>query len=269
MSESRSIFELVSSAGRDSGFDRAGIAAVPAPGTPEDYEELRNFGPWVEGGRAGEMEYLKRRDEAGLLLRSSLRVAMPWARSVIVCATNYNCGAARSIDRADPGAAWIARYAWTGEATGDGEFRPTDYHKLLLRKLKDLERRLAGPLGNFESRCYVDTGPVVERVYAKYAGVGWIGKNTCILNERLGSWLFLGVIVTSLDPAETFAEAGAALVPGLGPLIAADRCGSCTRCIDACPTGALTAPYQMDATLCISYLTIEHRGPIAAPLRAQ
>jgi len=102
MSESRSIFELVSSAGRDSGFDRAGIAAVPAPGTPEDYEELRNFGPWVEGGRAGEMEYLKRRDEAGLLLRSSLRVAMPWARSVIVCATNYNCGAARSIDRADP-----------------------------------------------------------------------------------------------------------------------------------------------------------------------
>ena len=113
-------------------------------------------------------------------------------------------------------------------------------------------------LGDFESRCYVDTGPVVERIYAKYAGIGWTGKNTCILNQKLGSWLFLGVIATSLEvPAALVAE------------VPADRCGSCRRCIEACPTGALTAPYQMDAGLCISYLTIEKRGEIPVELRAK
>ena len=107
----------------------------------------------------------------------------------------------------------------------------------------------------FQSRCYVDTGPLVERVYARYAGIGWIGKNTCILNQQLGSWLFLGVILTSLE-----------LPPALRSQLPEDRCGSCTRCIDACPTGALIAPYQMDASLCIAYLTIEKRGSIPEPL---
>jgi len=237
---------------RKAGFDAAGIAAVPAPGSAEDREERGRFIDWVDAGRAGEMEYLKRRDEAGALVRSSLRVALPWARSVIVCAANYNSAEPRSTDPAPHGTAWIARYAWTG--SGD---RPSDYHKVLLRKLENLRDRLAEEMSAFESRCFVDTGPVVERVYARYAGIGWVGKNTCILNQQLGSWLFLGVIVTSLELREDQLT-----------LPAADRCGSCTRCIDACPTNALTAPHQMDASRCIAYLTIEKRGEIPEDLRA-
>lgn len=202
------------------------------------------------------MEYLKRRDGEGRLLRSSLKTAMPWARSVVVCAANYNTAQPRSVDAADPGSGWIARYAWTARREADGSLRPSDYHKVLLKRLQAVEARLKESYGPFESRCYVDTGPIVERVYARYAGLGWIGKNTCLLNQQLGSWLFLGVIVTSLP-----------LPAGEQSLAVPDHCGSCRRCIEACPTGALTAPYQMDARLCISYLTIEHRGPIPVELR--
>jgi epoxyqueuosine reductase len=150
----------------------------------------------------------------------------------------------------------MARYAWSGAQQNANEpVRPSDYHKVLLKRLQTLDAALQERIGAFESRCYVDTGPLVERVYARYAGIGWTGKNTCILNQQLGSWLFLGVILTSLELAsEQF------------PQIAADRCGSCTRCIDACPTNALT-PYQMDATRCIAYLTIEKRGTIPEELR--
>ena len=242
--------EQVARLAQEAGFAVAGIAPVPAP--PAGYPELEHFAPWIERGAAGEMEYLKRRDDANRLLRSSLRVAVPWARSVIVCAANYNAAAPRSLDPAPPGAGWIARYAWTGHADA-----PTDYHDVLLARLKTLEQSLQAVAGPFQARCYVDTGPLVERVYAKYAGVGWIGKNTCILNQQLGSWLFLGVIVTDLD-----------LSSGESLNIAADRCGSCTRCIDACPTQALVS-YQMDATRCIAYLTIEKRGPIDPELRPQ
>jgi epoxyqueuosine reductase len=199
------------------------------------------------------MDYLKRRDESGQLVRSSVRVALPWARSVIVCAANYNSAEPRSIDPAPEASAWIARYAWTGHAE---EGCPSDYHKVLLRRLEKLRENLTTTLGPFGSRCFVDTGPVVERVYARYAGIGFVGKNTCILNQHLGSWLFLGVIVTSLEIPTSHALQ-----------LAPDRCGSCTRCIDACPTQALTGPRQMDATRCISYLTIEKRGAIPEALR--
>jgi epoxyqueuosine reductase len=243
----------------ESGFAAAGVARVPEPGSPEDRTERARFDGWVAEGRAGEMNYLQRRDDFGALLRSSVRIALPWARSVIVCAANYNAEQPRSIDPAPTGAGWIARYAWTSNLTGkpgrNGQPRPSDYHKVLLRRLESLRERLVSDLGPCESRCFVDTGPVVERVYARYAGIGWTGKNTCILNQKLGSWIFLGVIVTSLE----------LLAPAA--LLAPDRCGSCTRCIDACPTEALIAPRQMDASRCISYLTIEKRGPIAEELR--
>lgn len=248
---SSTMHDQLAALAQKAGFSRAGIAPIPPPG--EETPELSHFEPWIERGYAGEMEYLKRRDEANRLLRSGLRIAVPWARSVIVCAANYNTAAPKSIDPASAESGWIARYAWTGDAG-----QPSDYHDVLLRRLQTLEQSLQQELGPFQSRCYVDTGPLVERVYAKYAGVGWIGKNTCILNQELGSWLFLGVILTALELASAT------------PIrVAQDRCGSCTRCIDACPTGALVAPYQMDASLCISYLTIEKRGPIAEPLRAQ
>jgi epoxyqueuosine reductase len=206
------------------------------------------------------MQYLKRRDEAGQLLRSSARIAMPWARSVVVCALNYNLsgqsGAApRSIDPADTGAAWIAKYAWTGDSEG----KPVDYHADMLRRLRIVEAELR-ELIPCETRCYVDTGPLLERDFAARAGIGWIGKNTCVINQELGSWLLLGVIVTSL-PME------------LAVAIAPDRCGSCTRCIDACPTDALLQPKLedptrlMDASRCIAYLTIEKKGDIPVELR--
>ena len=247
---SSDVHDQIAALAQEAGFSKAGIAPIPPPG--EEAPELSHFEPWIERGYAGEMEYLKRRDEANRLLRSGLRIAVPWARSVIVCAANYNTEAPKSIDPASAESGWIARYAWTGDAG-----QPSDYHDVLLRRLQKLEQSLQQEFGPFQARCYVDTGPLVERVYAKYAGVGWIGKNTCILNQELGSWLFLGVILTALD-----------LPSGTPIRVAQDRCGSCSRCIDACPTGALVAPYQMDASLCISYLTIEKRGAIAEPLRA-
>jgi epoxyqueuosine reductase len=211
------------------------------------------------------MDYLKRRDNQGVLLRSGVQVAMPWARSVIVCALNYNAPGPLSIDPAPPDTGWIARYAWSGQAINKEtevlneeteELAPTDYHDQLLNRLRQVETHLHHRFV-CETRCYVDTGPLVERTAAAKAGVGWIGKNTCVINQELGSWLLLGVIVTSLPVAA-----------GVDFQIAADRCGSCTRCIDACPTDALVAPHEMDASRCIAYLTIEKKGAIAEELRA-
>lgn len=247
---------VVNRLAQQAGFALAAVAAVPAAQSETTYEERARFEQWIKSGAAGEMDYLKRRNETGTLVRSSLHAVFPWVRSVIVCAANYNSDQPRSVDAAPEGTGWIARYAWSGARSGNDEpARPSDYHKVLLKRLQSLDSALKGQIGEFESRCYVDTGPLVERVYARYAGIGWTGKNTCILNQQLGSWLFLGAILTSLE-----------LAPDQLPQVAADRCGSCTRCIDACPTSALT-PYHMDATRCIAYLTIEKRGAIAEDLR--
>ena len=246
------------------GFDSAGVAAVDvAESGAGDQVDAERFAAWVAAGRAGEMDYLKRRDEQGVLLRSAVQVAMPWARSVIVCALNYNASGPLSIDTASPDTGWIARYAWSGSAARaesnaaaePHELVPTDYHDQLLGRLRQIESALHERFA-CETRCYVDTGPLVERAIAAKAGIGWIGKNTCVINQELGSWLLLGVIVTSLPVAA-----------GVELPIAADRCGSCTRCIDACPTDALVAPHEMDASRCIAYLTIEKKGPIPEELR--
>jgi epoxyqueuosine reductase len=251
--------EWIEERARAAGFDLAGVAAVPASASGED----RRYAQWVDAGHAGEMEYLKRRDDAGEYLRGDVRRSMPWARSVIVCAVNYNTAAPRSIDPADAKAGWIARYAWSGKDTADGgDARGSDYHDVLLQQLRVLESDLRERFGaDAAMRSYVDTGPLAERAYAARAGIGWIGKNTCVLNQQQGSWLLLGVIVTSLElEAEAWSVASA------------DRCGTCTRCIDACPTDALLDPEedgvrQMDAARCIAYLTIEKKGSIAEELR--
>jgi epoxyqueuosine reductase len=255
----------------EAGFDTAGVAPVDAIDSGADSGstaqlDAERFAAWVAAGRAGEMDYLKRRDEQGVLLRSGVQVAMPWARSVIVCALNYNAAGPLSIDKAPQGAGWIARYAWSGQAAGPAtnattdELVPTDYHDQLLGRLRQVEAAVRERFP-CETRCYVDTGPLVERAMAARAGVGWIGKNTCVINQQLGSWLLLGVVVTSI-PVASAAEFQIAEFQ-----VAADRCGSCTRCIDACPTDALVAPYQMDASRCIAYLTIEKKGVIAEELR--
>jgi epoxyqueuosine reductase len=247
----------------EAGFDSVGVAEVRDAEDPVAAEEAARFAAWVEEGRAGEMEYLKRRDDAGTLVRSGVRAAIPWARSVVVCALNYNADAPSSIEAATPGTGWIARYAWSGRTGDDGAAVPTDYHDELLGRLRMIEAGLLAQTG-CNTRSYVDTGPLVERALAVQAGVGWIGKNTCVLNQQLGSWLLLGVVVTSL-PVEEYATS----------MMAADRCGSCTRCIDACPTGALlgskdpAAAREMDASRCIAYLTIEKKGVIDVGLRGQ
>lgn len=234
--------DVVKQAAREAGFELAGVAPV------HEFDDFDRFREWIAAGRAGEMRYMEARNDSGALKRASLRETLPWVRSVIVCAINYNTEQPYSTQADDPQRGWIARYAWGQQ----------DYHDAVLNRLRGVESKLRAAVGqsqteDLQTRCYVDTGPLVERVYAKYAGVGWIGKNTCVINQKLGSWLFLGVILTSIELQ--------------ADLPAPDRCGSCTRCIEACPTDALIGPYQLDANRCISYLTIEKRGAIPEDLR--
>jgi epoxyqueuosine reductase len=227
-----SLTDWIKQQGRAAGFDRVGVA----PAT--DLPELIHFPDWLERGHAGQMDYLhnpKRRDA---------RALMPDARSVICCTLGYDTNRPRSTELpADPDRGWVSRYAW-----GD------DYHTIVREKLEALRAALAEKVGDaFTSRAYVDTGPVLERVYAHHAGLGWLAKNTCLLDADLGSFFFLGVLITNLE-----------LEIDTPP---ADGCGACTLCLEACPTGALVEPYLLDARRCISYLTIELRDAIPEELR--
>ncbi len=217
---------------RELGFDACGVAPAGA------HPELRFFREWLERGYAGEMAYLHRTADR----RADVRHVLPSARAVIVAATVYNTDRPYSLETSDRNRAHIARYAW-----GD------DYHDVIGARLRALDAWMhAASPDAFESRAYVDTGPVQERVYAQYAGLGWIGKNTCLISPELGSWIFLAEIICSLpldvDPTSF------------------DQCGSCTMCLEACPTHAILEPGVLDSTQCISYLTIELRGDIPPPL---
>jgi epoxyqueuosine reductase len=223
------------------GFDLCGVVRA------EKFPELQRTPEWLARGYAGEMEYLA--DPR----RCDLQSTMPGIQSAIVGLLNYNnkyplsTDPALPIDYGKPNG-WISRYAW-----GD------DYHDVLGERLdalvKLLRERFPFP---FEARAYVDTGPVQERVLAKYAGLGWLGKNTLLLNQMLGSFFFLGVVLTTLGLEPTLES---------NELPPPDLCGSCRRCLDACPTDAFVEPYVMDARKCISYLTIELRGAIPEEFR--
>lgn len=264
---------------KEIGFDLCGVVAA------EQFPELARSEEWLAKGFAGEMKYLEdpRRSDAAR--------AMPGIRSVIVCALNYSAPfpyskefvgargsfasrqlAVRSDSRPEPGVGdtpsrqqqaegdpprgWISRYAWG-----------SDYHDVLRERLEQLveamHHRFSSVAENsshedFEARVYSDTGPIQERIFAKYAGLGWLGKNTLLLNQRLGSWFFLGAILTTLELAPSL-EGGASPPP--------DLCGTCRKCLDACPTQAFPEPYVMDARRCIAYLTIELRGAIPEEFR--
>jgi len=222
------ITKLLKNKALDIGFDLVGIS--PAGEFPEN----QYYKEWISNGYHAGMGYMEKNQER----RKDVRKVVSGAKSVISCAVNYNTDMPYSTQLNDKNRGWISRYAWAD-----------DYHY----RIKDM----IGELGKYleevsESelnyRAYVDTGPVLERVYAKYAGIGWTGKNTCIINQEIGSWLFLSELITDIE------------LDYDSPV--ADRCGNCTMCIDACPTDAIREPYILDSNRCISYLTIENKGEI-------
>jgi len=217
----------------DLGFNLVGISPVG------DYPESQYYKKWLNKGYEATMDYMAKNTEK----RQDVRNLVPGARTVISCAINYNTDLPYSASLKDKGKGWIARYAW-----GD------DYHSLLKDKLTILKDHIIeNSEADEDDRIYVDTGPVLERMYAKYSGIGWIGKNTCLINQEIGSWLLIGEIITSIELEYDN--------------MAAERCGTCTMCIDSCPTDAITEPYILDSSKCISYLTIENKGRIPREYR--
>jgi epoxyqueuosine reductase len=218
---------------REVGFDLCGICRA------DRHPPLARLAEWIDRGYAGDMQYLA----DSLDERLDPHRVLPTVQSIVSLGCVYNTSAPRSTALDDPQRVAIARYAW-----GD------DYHDVLRDRLRRLLRMLADEAGpGFEAFSCVDNGPVQERVFAEQAGLGWIGKNSCVINPRLGSWIFLSEVFTN---AELEPDAPAV-----------DQCGTCTRCLDACPTGALVGPGDLDATRCLSYLTIEVRGAVAEPMR--
>lgn len=223
--------EAVKARALELGFDLVAVG----PADPPEHGEA--FEAWLDSGYAGSMGYLARGREK----RLDPGKPLPGARSVIAVALNYYQGAVPHEESWAP----VARYAWG-----------RDYHDVMTPRLESLLaflKEAAGP--DVRGRVYVDTGPVLERDLAARAGLGWIGKNSMLLHPELGSWFFIGVILTTAE------------LDGGRPL--PDRCGSCRACLDVCPTSAFVAPYVLDATRCISYLTIEHKGPIRDGLKPQ
>jgi len=208
------------------------LCRVAPAGIPPHADAFRQ---WLAEGRAGEMAWLERNQER----RTDPERVLPGVKSVIVLAMNYWQGPAPSLPPDEPRGK-IARYAWND-----------DYHDLIEPKLRAVDERLQHYGGR--QRFYVDTGPVLERDFAALAGAGWHGKSTMLIHPELGTWFFLSELFTTLE------------LPPDAPL--PDRCGSCTRCINACPTGAITAPHQLDARRCVSYLTIELKGSIPEEFR--
>jgi epoxyqueuosine reductase len=225
--------KLIKAKAAELGFDLCGIARA------ERYPRLERLAEWIDRGFAGDMTYLG----ASVHERLDPATVLPNVRSIICVALVYNTDQPYSKSVASADRAAIARYAW-----GD------DYHDVLRSRLRPFVRWMAGEAGaGFEAFSCVDAGPVQERVFAEQAGLGWIGKNTCVINPDLGSWICLGEVLTNADLEPD--------APGV------DHCGTCTRCLDACPTDAFVEPYQLDATRCLSYLTIESRGSVAPAMR--
>lgn len=220
---------MVETLARECGFDLCGVTrALPVQ------PDADQFLDWIARGNAGQMYWLT---DHRAEIRTDPRRLLPAARSIICLGRSYN----------NPGNGPISRYA-----------RSEDYHDVLRCDMERLVAHLAGAFGSFESRICVDTAPLLERSYAHLSGIGWIGRNTCLINQQLGSYVFLGEILTSLE-----------LEPGTP---APDRCGTCTRCIDACPTDAIVPGglrTELDSNRCISYLTIELKGDIPEPIRSK
>jgi epoxyqueuosine reductase len=216
------------------GFELVGISSA------DPHQHVPFFDQWLSKEYDASMAYLgRRRDE-----RADPQLILPGAKTLICCGINYHQKIPDSRQAEKKGHGWVAQYA-----LGD------DYHEIVLEKLKTLERFIRTNIdADAQMKSYVDTGPLLERSYAHRAGLGWIGKNTMLIDRQMGSFFFLGEIMTNLD-----------LLPDKPK---ADHCGQCTACLDACPTDALT-PYEMDANRCISYLTIEHREEIAPELQDQ
>jgi epoxyqueuosine reductase len=217
---------------REAAFDLVGIASA----SPSRWG--RYLRTWLDEGQAGEMRYLANRFDE----RTQPQMYLPGAQSIICVAINYYVPLDPPPDDEQHRHGKIARYA-----LGD------DYHELLKARLHTVTDWMRQNFPDCQTRACVDTAPVMEKELAARSGIGWLGKNTCLINPKIGSWLLLGEILTTL-----------ALPPDDE---ATDHCGTCTRCIDACPTGAITEPYRLDARKCISYLTIEHRGEIAPELQ--